>query len=69
MHDYFGYPDATFDTPTKPCQYCNGKGWRKTYYYAYSFLKGKLLSAPIKLPSFKKCITCDGSGIVDLNQQ
>jgi len=60
MHDYFGYPDAEFETETKKCHYCNGKGWRKRSYK---------LHLEFKLPSFKKCITCDGQGIVDIKQQ
>ncbi len=68
MHDYFGYPDATFDTPTKPCQYCNGKGWRTTNCKVYITI-APFNFEELRLPAFKKCITCDGSGVVDLNQQ
>ena len=64
MHDYFGYPDATFDTPTKPCQYCNGKGWRKFKFHPC--YPEKIIP---KLPAFEKCITCNGQGVVDLNQE
>ena len=47
------------ETPTKKCDCCNGKGWRKRSYK---------LHLEFKLPSFKLCITCNGSGVVDLTE-
>ena len=51
--------DNEFETPTKKCEGCNGKGWviKKTY-----------ITAPIHfvISSFEKHKHCDGDGYVYL---
>lgn len=67
MTDYFssdgGYSDK--ETPTKDCDTCRGKGWKKSEQYitvtwgTHNF---------VRIPSYRKCLICDGSGVIDLDE-
>jgi hypothetical protein len=61
MHDYFGYPEANFDSPTRPCPHCRTKGLRKTtIHHFHSGTEGQ--GDYVILPAYIKCVSCQGDG-------
>lgn len=67
VHNYFssdgGAPDK--ETPTKDCDTCRGKGWKKSdQYITVAWENYKF----VRIPSYHKCLICDGCGVVDMDE-